>query len=468
MLNIILQLLKSRLVDKILFVCSILFVLTTVFTVYHWSNNAFFVSRSGPHGIALNDDGLVATGELGYINIWNNQHCIDQLDYHIDKVHSMAYSNNQKLLVSEDGRSVKVYSFDEQKVLFTNDLIGWSVDCIMFDQSDQYLLYTLRQSGQNKLCIWDWVNNRKIKEFGLNGIVRNISVNKNNVLAYCDGNGLLGFFDLKTMKSVTDFYGIHYAKSAVYHPNGMQLALINKNDITLIAKDGSVVSKLICKASYEPVLFSKDGKYLVHAYKNAQEGLLKVWDWRKREIINTVKINRGYFSFNNLALDHDDNLVLTMNGNIKLLDLKEGNTITNIGPMYFYFFLSVLSLFELIVLSLVFYNTFQNKSLNFANYAIMTVLTVKSFGLLLIAWFFKKQMKKYSGVFIILSIVLVTLALLMHLWLPALLLLSFPLFFIYIRHCREQKRFFDFAYLAVYLLLLLLLVFIHYSAHIHF
>ena len=92
------QLLKSRPVDKILFVCSILFVLTTVFTVYHWSNNAFFVSRSGPHGIALNDDGLVATGELGYINIWNNQHCIDQLDYHIDKVYSMAYSSVQKFI----------------------------------------------------------------------------------------------------------------------------------------------------------------------------------------------------------------------------------------------------------------------------------------------------------------------------------------------------------------------------------
>src|SRR5690606_29666592 len=94
-------------------------------------------------------------------------------------------------------KSIKVWSSSDKKTINTLNGHSEGVNKVEFSNTDKYIISA---GYDEKMLIWDWTNNKIVKELSIKHT--NFSINNQDVLAYIDRSCSLILFDLKSLSAI--------------------------------------------------------------------------------------------------------------------------------------------------------------------------------------------------------------------------------------------------------------------------
>lgn len=383
---------KKELIDKISLTLLILFVLLIGFISIEWTRNAFQTHKHWVYSVDVNDYDIVASASGNQILLWQNKYCIDSLVGHTDAIKSISFSHDNKLIVSASiDKTVKVWSVKDSKAIRTFKDHTSGVNKVEFSQSDNYIISA---GYDDKLFIWDWRNDQIIKDFDVKHT--NFSINQSEVLAFVDTSCNLNLFDLYSLsdlKTIDNYCGI-----PIFHPNGKILAIRTDDGIIKIIDFNSdkKLSQLNINhgTHYGPFEFNPDGNNIIAGIWG---GRIEVWDWKQKTLHKTL-YGTPLNSINDFAFNNENQL-LSASGDqsVKTWNLQTGKLQSNIGNgLYKKQLYGVFSIFILIILVSGFMGLYQNNENKYSSWAVVSMLSIWSLGILTLGLLVKKHLVKYS------------------------------------------------------------------------
>ncbi len=280
------------------------------------------------------------------------------------------------------------------------------VNKVGFSASDNYLVSA---GYDDKLFIWDWRNEKIVKEINIKHT--NFSINNQDVLAYVDTSCYLTLFDLKSLsaiKVVGQFCG-----TPVFNPQKNIIAIndIYKSSFKFVDVDSNKVLSTLdvsvggSSSNVNTFVFTPDGQYLV---VGVWGGDIEMWDWQKEKPIRTFHgpnlCTVEDFSFNKnneLISASGDRSLSFWNWNTGGLNMTVGDGLFQRKLIIFLFIsitMTLISGFLALAIST------KNR---LSSYILISTLTFWSIGLGLILYFLKPTLTKgiiwtttiFSGLF---------------------------------------------------------------------
>ena len=149
----------SNKIDKVSMVLLGALVLTLSYFVFEWLNGGFKEHKHWVYSVDINDNDLIASASENQILLWNGSYNVATIEEHSDAIKSLAFSNNDSLIVSGGiDTIIKIWSLSEKKVIKELGNHSAGVNSVKFSLKDKYLISA---GYDNKLFIWDSVNNSK-------------------------------------------------------------------------------------------------------------------------------------------------------------------------------------------------------------------------------------------------------------------------------------------------------------------
>ena len=387
---------RANLNDKIsLFLFSII-ILTIGFIIYAYKTGQFEEHKSWVYSIDNNKQDIVLSASENELLLWNKRKCTDKLVGHSDAIKTVAFSHSgQQIASGSIDKSIKVWSMSNKKIIKTLNGHNEGVNKVEFSNSDNYLISA---GYDDKMFIWDWKNNKTVKELNIKHT--NFSINNQDVLAYIDSSCYLILFDLKSMSAIKVIG--QFCGSPVFSPQNNVIAVndINKSSFTFIDLNSSkVLSTLnikkensVCEVS--TFKFSPDGQYIVAGIWG---GDIEIWDWQKKQQLRTLQ---GHIlsSVEDLSFNSRHQLISASGDrSLKFWNWNTGDLKMVVGDGLFRSklngILSISILFTLIVSFWMLTKSTENK---LSSYIILSILTIWSFGIGLVLYFFKSTLTKYA------------------------------------------------------------------------
>jgi WD40 repeat protein len=380
------------LLDKISLSLIIILTLTIGYTLFEWTNNAFQKHKHWVYSVDVNEEGTVASASEDQILLWDGRYCIDSLVGHNDWIKSISYSKDGKFITSGSGdKTVKVWSSADNKIIQTLHGHTAGVNNVEFNAFGNYIISA---GYDDKLFIWDWRNQERLKEFDVKHT--GFSVNKADILAFVDTTCNLTLFDLNSL-SLIKIVG-QYCGMPIFHPDGKILGIRTENgNIQFIdSTSGELKSELDIKhgTHYGPYVFTPEGSYIVVGIWG---GDIEIWDWQQKKLVKTLNgtfaTSTNEFAFNN------ENQLLSASGDqsVKTWDIKTGRLKSNVGDgLYRKQLNGVIAILCLVTLVSGFLGMYQSNENKYSYWAVMSILTVWSLGILALGLFFKSFLARYS------------------------------------------------------------------------
>jgi WD40 repeat protein len=440
--------------DKVSFLLLTTSLLTACYMFFASASGKFEQHKSWVYSVDVNKDNAIVSASQNELLVWNNRSCTDRLVGHTDAIKSVVFSKNgQYLATGSIDKSVKVWSFPNKQVIRTLSAHRKGVNKVAFSNGDNYIISA---GYDDKLYVWDWRNERILKAFTVKHT--GFSISRNDVLAYVDTACRLTLFDMKTL-NIIDTPGI-FCGSPAFHPQKNIIAVIeiNQSTFSLIHfTSGKVLSAFDIKTensarNVSAFKFTPDGNYLV---VSVWGGDIEIWDWQHKRRIRTLEADHMAsaedFSFNNKG----ELLAASADRSVKIWDWNNGKLKMLLGDGSFRAKLNgVLSILILLTLISAFWVLFKGEERKFSSFAILSTLTVWSFGIFLGLYFAKSRLVRFAP-FISWTATILSGLLILSLWFSAFSIFTIPvaLFFCYIQLLSENPK------QSVYLPLVLNIIF---------
>jgi hypothetical protein len=387
---------QRSLTDKFSLVFFLAVLLTIAYMLFAFATGRFEQHKSWVYSVDRNSQNSIISASQNEILVWNGRRCTDRLVGHAGAIKSVSFSQNGQLFASGAiDNNIKVWSLQTKKVIQTLHGHTAGVNRVAFDTSGNYIVSA---GYDNKLMIWDWRKNKKLKVFDSKH--SGFSINSANVLAYVDSGCRLNFFHLTSLnriKSIGETCGV-----PVYVPHKNRIATNETNTslFTFIDTNNSgAASSLRIKKENDArevsvFTFTTDGNYLLAGIWG---GDIEIWDWQKKKLVRTLQ-DATLSSINDLRIV-DENSLLSASGDrsVKVWDWQSGNLKMIIGNGLFQQKLNgVLALLLLLTLLSGFWGISRSPQSSFSSLAIISILSVWSMGLLLLLYFLKPYLVRFS------------------------------------------------------------------------
>ncbi|HEX6428687.1 MAG TPA: hypothetical protein VF008_13420 [Niastella sp.] len=387
---------KTNLTDKISLLLFSSIILITGFIIYAFKTGQFEKHKSWVFSVDTNKQDIVVSASENELLFWNKRACTNRIVGHSNAIKSVAFSHSEQQFASGSiDRSIKVWSTSGKKVIKTLNGHNEGVNKVAFSNSDNYIISA---GYDDKMFIWDWKNNKIVKEFNIKHT--DFSINNQDVLAYIDSSCHLTLFDLKSMSAIT-VVG-EYCGSPVFSPKNNIISLndINKSSFTFIdLHSNKVISTLNIKkensdCQVSTFKFTPDGQYIVAGIWG---GDIEIWDWKQKKLKRTLQGHTlssvDDFSFNS------KNQLISASGDwsLKFWDWNTGDLKMVVGDGLFQSKLNgLLSISILLTLIAGFWALTKSTENKFSFYILLSILTVWTFGIGLVLYFFKSSLSKYA------------------------------------------------------------------------
>ena len=188
--------------------------------------------------IAVQEQGLMATGDKAGIKLWDNSRCIRRIEDGSSKMLALAFSRDGQRLASgsQDG-ALKVWSVADGKVLSITYCHPAAVRSVAFSQSGDYVISV---SESDSLIIWDW---NKQLGWVLEVNQPYFSINEADLLTYIGSDLTLNLLDLKAMEIVASYPGMSGIPR--FMPEDTTIALYKGSKVFkfINSSDGAVVNE---------------------------------------------------------------------------------------------------------------------------------------------------------------------------------------------------------------------------------
>jgi hypothetical protein len=272
--------------------------------------------------IAVQEQGLMATGDKAGIKLWDNSRCIRRIEDGSSKMLALAFSRDGQRLASgsQDG-ALKVWSVADGKVLSITYCHPAAVRSVAFSQSGDYVISV---SESDSLIIWDW---NKQLGWVLEVNQPYFSINEADLLTYIGSDLTLNLLDLKAMEIVASYPGMSGIPR--FMPEDTTIALYKGSKVFqfINSSDGAVVNEF--ETYYHNIadfLVAPDGKTFV---LKCRQGDAHIWDVSANTFISTLGGDRK-IGVDELAIRGDSSLLTTSVNTITLWDLPNGGFKTDI------------------------------------------------------------------------------------------------------------------------------------------
>jgi WD40 repeat protein len=364
------------------------------YIIYAFSSQQFEEHKSWVYSVDINDDIVVSASENELI-LWSNRSCIGRLGGHANTVKTVAFSNDgQQIASGSIDKSIRVWTTADKKVIKTLNAHSEGVNKVEFSKTGNYIISA---GYDGKMFVWDWKTNSIIKEF--NTKHTDFSINKHDVLAYADSSCYLTLFDLKTMSTVK-IVG-QYCGLPVFSPqkNIIAVADINKSSFIFIdLETGNVLSELDISNNnsshkVSSFKFTPDGQFIAAGIWG---GDIEIWDWQKKELIRTLK-SHSLNLVNDLAFNNKNQLISASGDrSVKIWNWNTGHLKRVLGDGLLQSkLIGLLSVSVLLTLIAGFWAVIKDRKNKLSSNILLLVLSICTFGVGLILYFFKSQLSKY-------------------------------------------------------------------------
>lgn len=401
----------------------------------HWVNS-----------VDNNKQGITVSASENELFLWNKRHCTGRLVGHTDLITTVSFSHSRHLIASGSvDKAINIWSLSDKKVIKTLHGHTGRVNKIAFNSSDKYIVSA---DNDDKLYIWNWESDKIIQELAIKHT--DFSTNKADVLAYVDTSCNLTLFDLKSLQ-VVKILG-QFCGAPVFHPQKDIIALneINGSYFTFIDINTSRVLQVLdikqedAERGVRAFKFTPDGHYIA---AELLSGDIEIWNWQSGKLIRTLKSDG---SVNDLSFNSNNELTgAYSDGSLKYWNWNNGHLKMVVGDGSFQAKLNgLLAVLLLLTLLSSFWVMTKSSANKLSSFATLSILTVWSCGILLVLYFFKSKLSRFSSAISWIATVISGLFFL-SVWFGWLAIFTVPiaLFFCHIRLLSDKDK--QWIYLAL-------------------
>ncbi len=386
---------QTNIKDKVLISLIVILIFFGISILYRFYLGQFSEHKDGVNSIQLsNSDKIISTSDNEFF-IWNNRNCIKKIKICDENISDATISSNKKYIAIACGNSIKVISFESEKLLKEIHLNS-RIRKLNFDSTGEILI-TLNTNFQIEII--NWTKNKTLKTLDSKSP---FSIKNDKIVYIYEDN--LNIFNLKNSEllKIPNFDGIPILSNdtkyiAVKNFQNSSFKIVNTKSQKTVSTFNIFNSNNKKEVDY--FKFSLNNEFLAMGIWG---GDIEIWNWKNKKL---VTILRGHIlsSVNGIEFNSKNELISASGDkSIKIWDWQDNKLINTLGNGDFlYMNLSILIVILYISICISFLILISNNKSNVAKTFLLLFFTIISLGIAYALYFLRKKSNKNYDILLV-------------------------------------------------------------------